>query len=258
MTNTKVYFSSFFKQLFCDQTCRLCGQPSLRDLPICTGCEQDLPWLYNHCRCCAEPLGVQSSSSTQVDNKLCGRCLKKPPAFDQTLTPLIYDFPVNWLIQNYKHRFDEYSLVILSELLLRHLQHQYQQSDSWPKQLIPVPLHPKRRFNRGFDQAAELAHRLGPALGIPVNTKACKRVLDTPQQQGLDARQRRKNLRRAFTVNGQLLKQQGPIEKIAIIDDVLTTGSTANVLAERLRAEGVKQVDVWCLARTPMTKAAKT
>ncbi|WP_207802542.1 ComF family protein [Motiliproteus coralliicola] len=205
------------------------------------------------CRC-AEPFCWRNPTlriSVTASGTLCGRCLKHPPAFDRTLCPLLYEFPVNWLIQNYKHHFDGCSFNILSELLLRHLQQHYGSRSPWPQLLIPVPLHPKRRFERGFDQAAELVQRLGNALDLPVNTLSCKRRLDTPQQQGLDAKQRRRNLRHAFEVDADSLQLHSKISHVGLIDDVMTTGSTAQALSRKLKAAGVEQIDIWCLARTP-------
>ncbi|WP_421864362.1 ComF family protein [Motiliproteus sp.] len=158
-------------------------------------------------------------------------------------------------MQNYKHHFDGFSFAILSGLLQRHLEQQYGSESPWPQRLIPVPLHPKRRLVRGFDQAAELARKLGSALSLPVDNRSCSRRLDTPQQQGLDAKQRRRNLRHAFHVDAQLLHRQGSTQHIALIDDVMTTGSTAQALSVKLKRAGVQQIDLWCLARTPIGRA---
>ena len=261
MTKFKVNLCSFFEQFLPNSICLLCRNPAKRPLPLCNGCEQDLPRLDFHCHRCAEPLATLAANplinqskpvlASEASYRICGRCLKQPPAFDRTLAPLRYDFPVNWLIQNYKHRFDHLSFAILSHLLLNHLRQQYSDSASWPDQLMPVPLHRQRLYQRGFNQAAELARWLGSQLSLPVNTRACQRQLNTPQQQGLSAKQRRRNLRKAFYIDTQQLAARGHYRHIALIDDVFTTGSTAQAIAAQLKKAGVERIDVWCLARTP-------
>ncbi|MFT6916707.1 MAG: ComF family protein [Motiliproteus sp.] len=178
----------------------------------------------------------------------CGHCIRHPPAFTHTYAPLRYEFPVDLLIQRFKQRADYHSIELFSRLFAQQLPLATPEHPL-PQQLIPVPLHLKRLRQRGFNQSLELAHSIGQRLNIGTNAGACSRVLDTPHQQGLSAKQRRRNLRHAFSVNAEQLDLSG-YRHVALIDDVMTTGSTAQVLAKALRRAGIEQVDIWCLART--------
>jgi ComF family protein len=110
--------------------------------------------------------------------------------------------------------------------------------------LLPVPLHRAREAGRGFNQALEIARYAGRELGLPVIHDACARRRATPEQVGLDAASRRRNLRGAF----ELIRPTG-LSRVAIVDDVLPTGSTAEELARVLKADGVHWVEVWAVAR---------
>lgn len=263
MKRSKVYIRSIFDQVFASPRCLLCHHSSQRSMPLCSGCEKDLPWLNSYCQHCAEPLPESLSvptaeSSAQSSKPLltCGHCLKHPPAFTRTYAPLRYEFPIDLLIRRFKHRPEHHCIELLGDLFVQHLaqamlQQTASQLQSTPQQLIPVPLHRNRLQQRGFNQSLELAHCISQRLGIPVNDKACSRQLDTPHQQGLSAKQRRRNLRHAFGVNRDQLDRTGPCQHVALIDDVMTTGTTAQILAVQLRRAGVERVDIWCLARTP-------
>ena len=246
MKTTRVYFRPFFNHIIPLPSCLLCHQPATTERQLCRGCESRLPYLLHHCRICAEPL----NGATVPPQPTCGRCLKRPPAFNLTLAPLHYDYPIDRLIQRYKEQCDRHCLGLLSDLLLERLQQHYRPgSIDLPQRLIPVPLHPNRLRQRGFNQSRELAEQLSARLTIPVDDHSCRRHLDTPHQQGLNARQRRRNLRNAFTVDSAAL--QG-CHHIALIDDVMTTGTTAQMLALTLLRAGIEQIDLWCLARTPL------
>jgi ComF family protein len=112
--------------------------------------------------------------------------------------------------------------------------------------LIPVPLHPARLASRGFNQSLEMARVVARVLGLPVDSRCCRRVLHTPPQTGLDEPARRRNIRGAFAAQTPL-----PWRRVAILDDVVTTGSTVSELALVLRRAGAESVEVWAVARTP-------
>ena len=109
--------------------------------------------------------------------------------------------------------------------------------------LIPVPMHPKRLQQRGFNQAAELVKHLSRAFKIPYALSHCKKIINTAPQAELTAAERRKNLRDAFHARPL------PYQHVTLVDDLLTTGSTVNELAKTLKQLGVTRVDVWCCAR---------
>ncbi|WP_369406459.1 ComF family protein [Candidatus Thiosymbion oneisti] len=115
-----------------------------------------------------------------------------------------------------------------------------------PDLIVPVPLHAKRLRERGYNQALELARTIGRELSIPVDIQSCVRVSATPPQAGLARKERQRNVRGAFRV----LHPPG-VERVAILDDVVTTGSTVTELTRVLLRAGVERVDVWAVARTP-------
>ena len=108
-----------------------------------------------------------------------------------------------------------------------------------------MPLHWFRHWRRGFNQARELASVLSRHTGVP-SVNVASRIRATPPQRGLDARERRRNLTNAFCVSRNL---EGA--SVAIVDDVLTTGASADALARALKAAGASRVSIWCCARTP-------
>jgi ComF family protein len=111
-----------------------------------------------------------------------------------------------------------------------------------------VPLAARRLRQRGFNQATLLARWLSGPLDIPCEEHLLRRVQDTPAQQALDAKARRRNLRQAFALTPDARLRN---RHLALVDDVLTTGATAQALAHLLLEAGAARVDVYCLARTP-------
>ncbi|MCP1622054.1 ComF family protein [Pseudomonas nitroreducens] len=221
--------------------CLLCGAVTEQAaLPLCAGCDDDLPWLGGHCEICALPLPASGLT--------CGQCLRRAPAFQRVETPLRYGFPVDALVTRFKHQANAPLGRLLGQLLERHLLHAYEEGLPRPDRLIPVPLSRRRERQRGFNQAQLLAQWLASPLGLPVDNHTIRRTRDTPAQQGLDAATRKKNLRNAFTLaDGAVVDGL----HLALVDDVLTTGATAERIARLLRGAGARRVDVYCLARTP-------
>jgi ComF family protein len=220
--------------------CLLCDELAEQSLPLCGPCETDLPWLAGQCAVCALPLPTQGLA--------CGACLRQLPAFSRVEAPWHYAFPIDTLITRFKHQARWPLGRLLAELLARHLHHAYAEGLPRPHRILPVPLARARQRQRGFNQAAMLAHWLGRELQLPVDEHLLLRARDTPAQQGLDARARQRNLRQAFGLAAHAAVEN---QHLALIDDVLTTGATAHALARLLRQAGAARVDVYCLARTP-------
>lgn len=229
-----------YRWLDVEQYCSLCDERCEPDQSICGACETELPWLREHCTVCALPLSAFGL--------ICGECLKRPPTFDQVTVPWRFAFPVDTLISRFKHQSQWPLGRLLAEQLSHHLRHAFDEGLPRPDALLPVPLARKRLRQRGFNQAQMLADWLSAALAIPVESKILARVQDTQSQQELDAATRRRNLRQAFA-----LREDWSLtgRHVAIIDDVLTTGATAEALARLLKHAGAARVDVYCLARTP-------
>ena len=223
------------------QSCSLCDQLIDGAVPLCPACSDDLPWLGAHCQCCALPLTQPQPGA------LCGHCLQHPPSFSQVVAPWRYDFPIDSLIKRFKHQANWPLGRLLGELLAAHLRQAFSAQLSRPQALLAVPLSRQRERQRGFNQARLLAQVLANELGISAYHHWLLRPRDMPPQQSLSAADRRRNLRGAFALS-DAARVQGL--HLALVDDVLTTGSTAQALARLLKAAGAVQVDVYCLART--------
>jgi ComF family protein len=150
-----------------------------------------------------------------------------------------YAFPFDALIQHCKYGGAQE----LADLFARALAHRLR-SLPLPELIVPMPLHAARLRQRGFNQALEIARRLGVLLNLPCR-HACRRLRDTPPQAGLDLATRKRNLRGAFVCDEDLTGK-----RIALVDDVMTSGSSLNELTKAARSAGAVEVSAWVVART--------
>ncbi len=216
--------------------CVLCKRPGFQQMDICHDCYQALPWIHNGCSQCALPLPVGNGHAVK-----CGKCLQNPLKLDHSLSLFEYEKDAVTLIHQLKFSEKLANSRLLGSMLADRVE---QQMDAYPELLLPVPLFNKRLRKRGFNQSVEIARTASKRLNIPMEMHSVARVRDTKAQTGLDKKQRRKNIRGAFEVIQPLHAKH-----IAIIDDVVTTTSTANELAKVLKRTGVERVDVWSVAR---------
>lgn len=176
----------------------------------------------------------------------CVECLNHPPHFDSAAAGLDFQAVSRHLIHRLKYGRDPGVLDALMHPLLTRLERSFApDGEGWPDAVLPMPIHPERRRVRGFNQARLIADRLGGRFGLPVFGRAVTRAGSSKSQSGLTAIERRESLKNAFVV-----KQTLP-QHVAIVDDVMTTGSSADALARSLKRTGVSRVSVWVLARTP-------
>ncbi|TCS73390.1 ComF family protein [Sulfuritortus calidifontis] len=202
----------------------------MQGAPLCPGCLADLPRLATpRCPVCALPTAM---------GEVCGGCLKHPPAFDVTCAVYRYAYPLDALLQHYKYGQGLHLAGFLAEQLAGQI-------DSRPDLLIPMPLHPKRLAERGYNQAGEIAKRLARGLALPVSLSACIRSRNAPPQASLPLKDRRKNIRGAFACREDLSGK-----RIALVDDVMTTGASLNELAKTVKQAGAVEVQAWVVART--------
>lgn len=226
--------------------CYLCGTPSVADDGLCVRCADDLlaenRTERHRCPQCA----IRVSEAGQR----CAACLRHPPHFDLAVAGQDFQAASRYLIHQFKYRRDPGVLDALMQPLVSSVERAYPQRHDdrlkdWPDLLIPMPIHPERRRVRGFNQARLIADRVGRCFDLPVHGRAVVRSGSSESQSGLSATDRRKSLKNAFEVR-QALPQH-----VAIVDDVMTTGSSADALAHTLKRSGVQRVSVWVLARTP-------
>jgi ComF family protein len=214
--------------------CLVCQKPS--DTPgrcLCSDCETFLPENLAACTHCGLTL-----EPTQLI--VCGHCLKHPPIFDASWSAWRYEAPVDTLLKGIKYHRQLAAAKLLGELMADRITVSHQ---ILPDALLPVPLHRNRLWKRGFNQAVELFRPVSRRLDIPMLLFDVQRVRATPSQVGMDVRHRKKNLRDAFRVRSELP------DHIAIVDDVVTTGTTVSELTRVLKQSGVKEVQVWSAAR---------
>lgn len=213
-------------------TCFLCGLSVDIRKQLCPDCTTDLPWATQACSRCARPLASGS---------VCGRCQGSPPPYQHTVAAFDYRYPVDALVKQLKYAAKIELAVLLGTLMGRKLQTSV---TDIPQCLIPVPLHPKRLIQRGFNQALELARTVSRASGIRVDPGCVKRALNTPPQASLPASARRNNVLGAFSLRHPL-----NYSHVAIIDDVVTSAWTVHELSKLLMGAGVERIDVWVCCR---------
>jgi ComF family protein len=216
--------------------CLLCGARVPAGGDICPGCDAELPRPGPTCACCAAPLAHPPELELR-----CARCQQRPPAFDRTVALFSYAAPVDRLILRLKYHHDLSLARVLGNRLGATLT---AQSTAIPEVIVPVPLHVARLRERGYNQALELARPIAKRLNLPVDYRSVTRVRPTAPQIGMDYDARRKNVRRAFRVDGDFTGQ-----RVAIVDDVMTSGHTVNAVAAALREAGASDVAVWIVAR---------
>ena len=201
---------------------------------ICAGCDEELPRNRPACPACAAPLVVPLAQDLR-----CGSCQLGPRPFAAAVAPLRYEYPVDAAIRRMKFNARLHYVPAFRRLI----QEAYGALAYEPDAVLPVPLHWRRQAWRGFNQAEELARPLCRDTGLPL-LRGVRRIRATPYQSGLDSAARQRNLRDAF-----LVCDKPAARHVLIVDDVITTGSTAAQLAACLLESGVESVGVLALAR---------
>lgn len=210
-------------------SCLLCGART-GAARLCEPCRDDLPAMPGaRCTRCALPL---------ASGGVCADCLARAPSYDSIAAAFPYDFPIDALVQSYKYGGD----LTLSTLFARELaRHVTGNIDA----IVAMPLSASRLAERGFNQAHEIARHLARAVGVPLLARACRKVAETTPQAGLTLARRVRNVRRAFVCDVDLSGR-----RVAIVDDVMTTGATLNELARVVKRAGAVSVSGWVVART--------
>jgi ComF family protein len=156
------------------------------------------------------------------------------------IAALSYAFPADALVHSLKYQGNLAMASVLGELF-----NPLVGAIALPDFIVPMPLHSSRLRERGFNQAMEIARSVSRHCGAALLPEACKRIKDTPSQAGLPWKERQKNIKNAFICETNLAGK-----RVAILDDVLTTGATLNELAKVIRQCGASEVTGWIIART--------
>jgi len=264
--------------------CVLCQLATNRNRDLCIYCENDLPWLSQQCARC----GISGTAQTNeaavnfsvTDTKLFSGISNKNPYKNQncaicphcnypshisgdshapfkhishSFMPLSYKGCARWMVQQQKQSKGMVCGRVLAELMSDALTTRANHfgAPDWPELLVPVPLHWRRQLARGHNQSLVLANHLGKRLALPVSTVLAKRTVLTPSQQSLSKQARIKNVAGAFSATKQAraILSKLPNGRVAIVDDVVTTGSTAGALARVLVQAGAQEIHLWSPTR---------
>jgi ComF family protein len=216
------------------QRCELCVAPSGGAL-VCEACEASLPRIDPACPVCALP---------SVRGEVCGACVRRPPPFVATVAALAYAFPVDRLLQRIKYggriALAEWAGAALASAVTASLARRDR-----PSRIVPLPLARLRQRERGFNQAREIAVHVARKVRVPI-ASALARVGASPPQASLPWAERHRNVRGVFVAREDV---RGA--RVALMDDVMTTGATLAEAAGTLVAAGALSVECWVVARTP-------
>lgn len=210
------------------QTCYFCGEISRT--AICENCAKKIVYIQEpRCKTCGKPIRYE-------EKEYCEDCTKRKFYYDQGRSLWIHKGPVAWSVYQFKyHNRRIYGAFYAKELWRLYAK--------WIKDMeidviIPVPLHWRRRKNRGYNQAEIVARHLSRYSGIPMNRWAIKRIRYTERQKNLNNKERRKNLEGAFKIT----KSWKQVSRVLLVDDIYTTGNTIDEIAKVLKAKGAEKV----------------
>lgn len=219
--------NGFLRMLY-PKTCCFCGQVSLEEL--CPECAKKVEYIEEpRCKKCGRPVRYK-------EQEYCHECQKRVFHYEQGKSIWLHKQPVSGSIYQFKYHnrriYGEFYAKEMYRLLGRYVR-------EWGIDvIIPVPLHKKRKRVRGYNQAEIVAKHLGKMLEIPVDTKAVIRKRYTKPQKELSDKERKQNLQNAFQTVGDVSKYKN----VLLIDDIYTTGSTIDTIAQILMKEGVSKV----------------
>jgi len=236
--NPNSFLGLAYELIFPSQ-CQLCGDLAHFKIPLCNTCLKKVQKIGNlRCEICGKAF-------TGETNRICGNCIKEKPKFDQARAWAKFEEPMVQIIHQFKYQrgfqFANWMVNNLVEV------HQTQFSDQKFDLLIPIPLHWKRLLQRGYNQALILAQPLSKKLKIPLDTTILQKTTNTPPQVGLSSAQRKENLKKSFQIKKPKLIAG---KNILLVDDVITSGATANEASKILKQAGAKKVCILALART--------
>ena len=218
--------------------CLLCSMPlKLSGNHLCMYCENSLPYIQTGCSQCSTPM--------QIDEEFCGACLITERYWQTCIAPFIYQPPISNFIHEFKFQNKKNHLAFFTQCMKLLAAESDQEM---PEYLTFVPSHPKRFSQRGYNQSFKLTQALSKIIDIPY-IDSFDKILETPPQISLSKKARSTQLKNTFVIKDKSIIDIKN-KHIAIIDDVVTTGSTSSELARILKIAKAARVDVWCIART--------
>ncbi len=224
--------------IFLKPHCFLCVTNQTQKHGLCQDCLNDLTWV---------PAGSCPQCGLISDGNLCGSCVSSPPHFNATHAVFLYAYPIDAMIQHYKYG----ASLSLSQSFGQLIHEKIRLINNFDAidLIIPMPMHPTRLKERGFNQALEIAKVLDKSFNKNNTSKldyqSVIRQTLTPPQASLPLKERVKNIKGAFKINKNITGK-----RIAIVDDVMTTGASLNELAKTLKQAGATHVECWVIART--------
>ncbi|MBU1615653.1 ComF family protein [bacterium] len=239
----KTAFDSFLNFFF-PAECKICRQPltSFEEKYVCARCFSRIEIVSCCCKKCGLPL---AASFEEVKDPLCEQCQRKKRQFHLSRSATPFFGNVRECIHLFKYSKKMGLAKPLGDLMLKAL------LSFWPDLeidlILPVPLHSDKEYSRGFNQAYLLAGEISKGINLPVVKGNLQRVVNTASQTSLSPKERLKNVKGAFKIKRPEALAK---KKILLIDDVFTTGATVEECSRILKAAGVREVNVFTLART--------
>lgn len=225
-----------------DFKCIFCSAEVFDTQSVCPTCADKLPYIPKGCKRCGTPLHTLSN--------VCYHCKSLPFSFQKARSPFVYASPIRETVHNFKYQHAKYLFLPLAQFMFVTYLKEGFACDC----IIPIPLHPKRQKERGYNQAELLGNELAKMLKLPLYDSVALRTFETPSQTLLNRKEREENLKNAFEIkNKKLIKNK----VILLIDDVFTTGATMEYCSSKLLEAGAKQVFCLTLAHSDFGKQKK-
>lgn len=223
-------------------TCPFCREKVEKNGMICSGCWPDLTLIEPpFCARCSTPLEVAFQ-----EEQICGQCLLYPPAFSEARSVFGYGPLTKHLVLRFKNHHSTALAAFMGKKMLEKSKDMIEASDF----IVPVPLHPKRLQERGYNQATLLAYHVAKDCRHKVQPTLLVRLKNTPSQGTLSKGARQKNVEKAFSLNPKIKKESLTGKTVTLVDDVMTTGATLSASAKAFEGSGVKKVNVVVFSRT--------
>lgn len=221
--------------------CQLCNT-KIFGSNICYYCDKSLPRLDNQCHLCQWPIMQEMQICQLCINIEDNSIYKCHQPFSHIKIAMPYIYPIDKIISKFKYSHHLAKGRLLADILLKYLltDHNY----IFPEVIIPVPIHPIKLKQRGFNQSAEIARHLAKNLGLQLDCDLIAKYKATEAQMGQDKLSRSNNVHDSFCFN-----KRPPYKSVAILDDVVTTGSTAFAVANLLYTANIRNISLWAVAR---------